>query len=84
MRGRRPAEEKVVALAEEGAPLHNLEERARLRLEEIRPEGLAVMPRMRIFMSLAPAPACKAQRDAPPGRCRHGLSCARLGTRAKP
>ena len=40
MRGRRPAEEKVVALAEEGAPLHNLEERARLRLEEIRPEGL--------------------------------------------
>ena len=40
MRGRRPAEEKVVALAEEGAPLHNLEERARMRLEEIRPEGL--------------------------------------------
>ncbi|EEW56694.1 conserved hypothetical protein [Ruegeria sp. TrichCH4B] len=40
MRGRRPAEEKVAALAEEGAPLHNLEERARLRLEEIRPEGL--------------------------------------------
>jgi len=28
MRERRPAEEKVVALAEEGAPLHNLEERA--------------------------------------------------------
>ncbi|MFY1706243.1 P27 family phage terminase small subunit [Tritonibacter scottomollicae] len=40
MRGRRPTEEKVVALAEEGAPLHNLEERARMRLEEIRPEGL--------------------------------------------
>ncbi|UWR61376.1 P27 family phage terminase small subunit [Phaeobacter inhibens] len=40
MRGRRPAEEKVVALAEEGVPLHNLEERARMRLEEIRPEGL--------------------------------------------
>ncbi|PXW82688.1 phage terminase small subunit [Ruegeria sp. P4] len=40
MRGRRPAEEKVVALVEEGAPPHNLEERARMRLEEIRPEGL--------------------------------------------
>ncbi len=31
MRGRRQAEGKVVVLAEEGAPLHNPEERARNR-----------------------------------------------------
>ena len=40
MRGRRPAEEKVVPLTEEGARGHNLEARARARLEELRPEGL--------------------------------------------
>ncbi|MDE4098959.1 P27 family phage terminase small subunit [Phaeobacter gallaeciensis] len=40
MRGRKPTEEKVVPLAEDGAQLHNLEERARVRLDEIRPEGL--------------------------------------------
>lgn len=40
MRGRKPTEEKVVPLAEEGATLHNLEERANARLDEIRPEGL--------------------------------------------
>ena len=40
MRGRKPTEENVVPLAEEGATLHNLEERAKARLDEIRPEGL--------------------------------------------
>jgi phage terminase small subunit len=40
MRGRKPAERTVVPLTEEGATLHNLEERARARLEELRPEGL--------------------------------------------
>lgn len=40
MKGRRPTEERVVPFAEEGAPTHNLEERARARLEELRPEGM--------------------------------------------
>ena len=40
MKGRKPAEEKVVPLTEDGGSLHNLEERAKARLEEIRPEGL--------------------------------------------
>lgn len=40
MRGRKPTEQNVVPLAEDGVQLHNLEERARARLEELRPEGL--------------------------------------------
>lgn len=40
MRGRKPTEEKVVPLTDDGGQLHNLDERARSRLEELRPEGL--------------------------------------------
>lgn len=40
-KGRKPTQEKVVPLTEEGAPLHNLEERAQERLNELRPEGLS-------------------------------------------
>lgn len=39
-RGRKPAEEKVVPLTDDGVQPHNLDERARVRLEELRPEGL--------------------------------------------
>lgn len=39
-RGRKPADQKVVPLTEDGATPHNLEERAREFLENIRPEGL--------------------------------------------
>ncbi|MFC4214147.1 P27 family phage terminase small subunit [Pseudophaeobacter arcticus] len=39
-RGRKPTEEKVVPLTDEGVQPHNLQERARARLEELRPEGL--------------------------------------------
>lgn len=40
MRGRKPTEEKVVPLSEDGAQIHNLDARARARLEELRPEGI--------------------------------------------
>lgn len=41
-RGRKQQNEVVVPLTDEGATPHNLEERARHRLEEIRPEGMLV------------------------------------------
>jgi len=40
-KGRKPQNQNVVPLAEEGAQFNNLEERARGLLEELRPEGLA-------------------------------------------
>jgi hypothetical protein len=39
-RGRKPASENVVPMADDGSPGRNLEERARAKLEELRPEGL--------------------------------------------
>jgi P27 family predicted phage terminase small subunit len=39
-RGRKPSFENVVPMAEEGQALRNLTERAKLRREELRPEGL--------------------------------------------
>lgn len=39
-RGRNPEHEVVVPMSEDGAQLHNLDERAKMRLEELRPEGM--------------------------------------------
>jgi len=40
-RGRKAENETVIPMAEDGASGHNLEARARARLEELRPEGMA-------------------------------------------
>ena len=39
-RGRNPEQEVVVPMTEDGVQLHNLDERAKMRLEELRPEGM--------------------------------------------
>lgn len=39
-RGRKPQNDVVVPMTEDGATPHNLDERARARLDEIRPDGL--------------------------------------------
>lgn len=39
-RGRKPEQDVVVPLADDGVQPHNLEERAKARLDELRPEGM--------------------------------------------